>query len=116
MKVIDEESWLTARSPGPMLAYLISSAFSRRSTGDRKPRLFALACYHRVWGVGPCEPIRNLFAVAGKFADGLCGQQERVSACNGLLPLLRERVNAPERLAAVAASHLGARSGWQSAH
>jgi hypothetical protein len=62
---VDEEAWLTGTDPGLMLAYL-----RIRRAGERKLRLFALACCRRVADTIKAERVRQALDVAEQVADG----------------------------------------------
>jgi hypothetical protein len=80
-----EELWLAWADPKPMLRYLIGTdeprvqdvgAFPDCRTSDRKLRLFACACYHRIGHVLPHPVARSAVHVAERFADGLADLAE----------------------------------------
>jgi hypothetical protein len=52
---------------------------SRRASG-RKLRLLACACCRRIWDLMPTEGSRHAVLVAERFADGLAGDDELVTA------------------------------------
>jgi hypothetical protein len=47
---------------------------------QRKLRLFAVACYRRVWHQLPDAPVRNGIELAERFADGLMTRRELIQA------------------------------------
>src|SRR5690348_17059809 len=65
-----EAEWLAATDPGPMLA------FPRDGIGERKLRLFAVACCRRVWAVLADEDGRRAVEVAERYADGASTPRE----------------------------------------
>jgi hypothetical protein len=58
----------------PMLELL------RDRVSDRKLRLFACACFRRVFGLLPDEASRAAVEVAERFAEGLAGEEELAAA------------------------------------
>jgi hypothetical protein len=74
-----ETQWLACPDPGPMLRFLLGTdqprvmdveAFPACKGSDRKLRLFACACYHRIRHLLPDEFARTTVGVAERFADG----------------------------------------------
>ena len=97
-----EAEWLACTDPRPMLRMLIGSNYPRVQavetfpdciTSDRKLRLFACACYHRICHLLP--DLRALVAVnvAERFADGIVSESERQRAET----MVREVLNAMEQ-------------------
>jgi hypothetical protein len=78
-----EEEWLCATDPMPMLRFLPAKS------GDRKLRLFAVACYRQMvrWLVD--RRAQEAFSVAERYADGTAERCE-------LLALLRQHQLVPE--------------------
>jgi hypothetical protein len=69
-----ETDWLACADPGPMLGHLES-----RSTG-RKLRLFAVACWRRLWHLLPDERLRRYVGVLEQEADRLASRKEVAAA------------------------------------
>jgi hypothetical protein len=72
-----EEQWLTCDDPHKMLKFL------RRRASDRKLRLFACACCHRIWHL--LEDVRSRAAVniAERYAEGATGIAVLSAAAEG---------------------------------
>jgi hypothetical protein len=86
---MSETEWLTSSDPRPMLRYLIGTdeprvqaveAFPDARGSDRKLRLFACACYHRVSHLLPHPVARATVQVAERFADGAASVAEFLEA------------------------------------
>lgn len=76
-----EGEWQTAREPHGLLGYLQSSGIA----SDRKLRLFAVACSHRIWSHIDSQG-RMAVEVAERFADGSATPEELRAArlaCQG---------------------------------
>jgi hypothetical protein len=69
-----EAEWLAATDLIPMLEFL------RGRAGDRKLRLFAVACCRRVWHLLADERSRAAVDVAERYADGKATREELASA------------------------------------
>ena len=74
-----EDEWLAWANPQPLLRYLIGTnaprvqdvdAFPDCRTSQRKLRLFACACYHRIEHLLPHPVARAAVGVAERFTDG----------------------------------------------
>lgn len=88
-----EAVWLTSADPRPMLRYLIGTdevrvqsveAFPDSRGSNRKLRLFACACYHRLDHLLPHPAARAAVQVAERFADGAAGVAEFLQAGAGV--------------------------------
>jgi hypothetical protein len=71
-----EAEWLACKDPTAMLEFLRNS----RKIGERKARLFAVACCRRIWQFFTDERSRRGVDIAEKFADGLASRKELVGA------------------------------------
>src|SRR4029077_4439132 len=80
-----ELEWLNSTRTGPMLRFLIGTdpprvqdieAFPDCKGSDRKLRLFACACYHRIRHLLPNPLARAPVEVAERFADGMASLEE----------------------------------------
>lgn len=69
-----EEEWLTGDNPSPMLDSLQDKA------GDRKLRLFAVACCRQLWHLLTDERSKTAVEVAEEFADGRRGKEDLARA------------------------------------
>jgi hypothetical protein len=91
-----EAEWLACEDPGKILEFL------RGKVGDRKLRLFAVACCRRIWDLFS-ESDRAIVAVAERYADGLANNQERRGAAkspfNDGLALLTTSVSMAAQMA-----------------
>jgi hypothetical protein len=72
-----EEEWLICPDPERMLNFLTGR------TSERKLRLFAAACFRRIWHVLRDEESRTAVAVAESYADGQANEQELREAREG---------------------------------
>ena len=63
-----ETEWIACTDPTPMLDHL------RGGLGERKLRLFAVACCRRVWHLLIDERARHAVEVAERYADGLASK------------------------------------------
>ena len=59
-----DQEWLACTDPKEMLEFL------RGKTSDRKLRLFAVACWRRVWHLLPDTRNRTAVEMAEVFAEG----------------------------------------------
>src|SRR5262245_33423960 len=84
-----EAEWLTSSDPRPMLRYLIGTdeprvqaveEFPDARGSNRKLRLFACACYHRVSYLLPDPVARATVQIAERFADGTADVGEFLNA------------------------------------
>jgi hypothetical protein len=82
---MNEAVWLISSDPQPMLRHLIGTdeprvqaveEFPDARGSDRKLRLFACACYHRVSHLLPDPAARAAVQVAERFADGAASLAE----------------------------------------
>jgi hypothetical protein len=80
-----EQEWLTCTDPKPMLRSVLGTdhpriqaveAFPACRGSDRKLRLFACACYHRISHLLPDALARAAVEVAEQFADGMATPEE----------------------------------------
>src|ERR1700716_1201182 len=65
-----EAEWLACTDPQPMLEFL------RGKAGDRKLRLFAVACCRRIWHLLAEEWSRQAGGLVEKHADGMCSDEQ----------------------------------------
>jgi hypothetical protein len=73
---VNEQRWLRARKPQPMLAYI-----GKREWGTpRQDRLFAAACCRRIIHLMPSKAIRSGIEIAEEFADGKASQRRLFNA------------------------------------
>jgi hypothetical protein len=79
------EEWQDWTNPQPMLRFLLGTNYPRVQdlemfpackSSDRKLRLFACACYHRICHLLPDPVARAAVEVAERFADGLASIEE----------------------------------------
>jgi hypothetical protein len=71
-----EAEWLACAEPSPMLSFLKGKA------SDRKLRLFACACYRRMWDRLHVFT-REVVATSERLADGLAGEEDLRVAADG---------------------------------
>jgi hypothetical protein len=69
-----EAEWLACTELGPLLEYL------REKASDRKLRLFACACFRRIWHLLLDERSRKAVEVVERFAEGLATEEELAAA------------------------------------
>jgi hypothetical protein len=69
-----EHEWLTATEPDPMVEFL------RKTTCDRKLRLFAVACLRRIWHLLREQQDRKTVELAERIADGTITEPEAEAA------------------------------------
>jgi hypothetical protein len=67
---VSESGWLTATDPSSMLDLLTGQV------SDRKLRLLASACCHRIWHLFADQRSRNAVGTSERFADGLTAAAE----------------------------------------
>src|SRR5262245_46245135 len=65
--MMNEQQWLVASDPGPMMVLLQS----RRVGTERQCRLFGCACLRQIWSLLPNEDYRNAIELGEQFADGV---------------------------------------------
>lgn len=82
---MDEQEWLTTIDPDR----LVHSLHARKA-GDRKLRLFAVACCRLVWDCFTDAKCRAAVDVAERFADGAATHDELFAAAALLRPVLEE--------------------------
>jgi hypothetical protein len=71
---MDEARWLRCQDPGPMLELV------RDEAGDRKLRLFVVACCRRLWPLLEDERSRAAVDLTERFAEGRLSRAEWESA------------------------------------
>jgi hypothetical protein len=80
-----ETEWLSCTDPTPMLRFLLGTdyprvqdveAFPACKGSDRKLRLFACACYHRLSHLLPNSLSQTAVEVAERFAEGIATPEE----------------------------------------
>jgi hypothetical protein len=67
---VTEGQWLSCTDPTAMLAFLAAAG----KTDERRLRLFAAACYRRVWHLLTDQRSREAVEAGESFADGLIGE------------------------------------------
>jgi hypothetical protein len=75
---VTERDWLEATDPHPMLAFLRDAG----KLSDRKARLFAVACCHRIWHLLTEEASRELLTAVERWADGETDFMPVAAACD----------------------------------
>jgi hypothetical protein len=77
--------WLTCTNPKPMLRFLLGTeaprvtdidSFPNCKGSNRKLRLFACSCYHRLAPLLPEPLARSAVQLAERLADGLAAADE----------------------------------------
>lgn len=86
-----ETEWNACTDPEPMLEFL------RGKPGERKPRLFAVACCRRVWHLLVHNSSQNAVEVAERFADGAATEHELEAAGQDAWEFTNHTVNNDER-------------------
>jgi hypothetical protein len=74
-----ESEWRNCTDPAPMLEFLLDSG----KAGERKLRLFAVACCRRNWDLLSDPRSRRAVEVAEEFCDGIASQEETQEAPPG---------------------------------
>jgi hypothetical protein len=82
---VTEAEWLAATDPTPMLEFL------RGNAGERKLRLFMVACARLIWELVPPGEMREAVEAAERAADGVPWEDELKGYCNRLYRLPVER-------------------------
>jgi hypothetical protein len=82
----DEQQWLRATDPQPMLEWLRHSG----KASERRLRLPAVACCRRILHLTAEGRSRRAVEVADRYADGLAGGEELLQARQGAGVALRE--------------------------
>ena len=70
-----EQEWMACTDPTPMLGFLMNGRAS-----ERKAKLFAVACNHRIWHLLTDRGSRQALEVVERYADGLASEEELESA------------------------------------
>jgi hypothetical protein len=86
-----EDDWITATDPQSMLLFLRNSG----KASERKLRLFAVACCRRIWHLLSDERSRQAAEVAGRLADGLASEVERLTALEAAAPAAEFEEDSP---------------------
>ena len=98
---MNEAEWLACDDPSPMLEFL------RGKASERKSRLFAVACCHRIWQFITDPECRAMVELTEQAADGIIDEQ-RVLSLN--YDWLTDNCGGPEepfRMAFMVAGHVG---------
>jgi len=69
-----EKEWMECGDPVPMLVYL------HGKTGDRKLRLFSVACIRRGWHLIDDPDLRHAVEAFERFVDGCAKDKDRIAA------------------------------------
>jgi hypothetical protein len=96
---VTEAEWLASNDTQPMLRYLIGTdaprvqdveAYPDARGSDRKLRLFACACYHRIAHFLPHPTARATVSTAERFADGAVSVADFLAAEAKIRELLND--------------------------
>jgi hypothetical protein len=73
---VTEEEWRSGTEPALLLRFLQRTG----AAGDRKLRLFAVACCRRIWPLLRYGRSRRAVEASEEYADGLIGEEEYIGA------------------------------------
>src|SRR5947209_1272916 len=109
---MDEADWLSSTDPQAMLDFVRGTDWA----GERKLRLFAVACCRRIWSLVGDGRSRHAVEVAERFADGLSAGAEVAAAWEDADDAYRYRDStAPHDHAAYAAVSVCLKEAWHAA-
>jgi hypothetical protein len=75
-----EAEWLSLADPAPLLDHV------RSAVSDRKLRLWACACVHRIGSLIPHELGHKALAVVERYVDGLADERELLGIADAFYP------------------------------